>query len=45
MNAPLRGIELGRNARRRNIDETLRSLISEPDHPVSPRMPIYPADI
>jgi len=41
---PMCGIELGRNARRRNVDETVRSLIIEPDHPVSQRLPIHPAD-
>jgi hypothetical protein len=41
----VRGIELGRNARRRNVDETVRSLIIEPVHPVSQRLPIHPADL
>ena len=41
---PVYGIELGRNARRRNVDQTVRSLIIEPDHPVSQRLPIHPAD-
>jgi len=34
-----------RNARRRNVDETVRSVIIEPDHPVSQRLPIRPADL
>ena len=42
---PVRGIELGRNARRRNVDETVRSLIIEPVHPVPQRLPIHPADL
>jgi len=42
---PVRGIELGRNARRRSIDETVRSSIIEPDHPVPQRLPIHPADL
>jgi hypothetical protein len=42
---PVRRIELGRNAQRQNIDETVRSLIIEPDHPVSQRLPIHPSDL
>jgi hypothetical protein len=39
------GVQLGRYARRRNIDETVRSLSIEPDHPVPQRLPIHPADL
>src|SRR5262249_39586983 len=33
------GVELGRHSRRRDIDETVRSLLVEPDHPVPQSMP------
>src|SRR5215831_2630765 len=32
------GVELGRHSRRRDIDETVRSLLVEPDHPVPQRL-------
>lgn len=38
---PVASIEFGRNARRRNVDETVRSLVIEPDHPVPQRLPVH----
>src|SRR6516225_11688211 len=34
-------VELGRHSRRRNIDETVRSLLVESDHPVPQRLTIH----
>src|SRR2546423_11387671 len=42
---PVRIVELGRHARRRDIDETVRPLRVEPDHPVPQRLAIHPADL
>ena len=42
---PVSSIELGRYSRRRNVDETIRSLVIEPDHPVPQRLPVHPADL
>src|SRR5262245_1388769 len=38
------GVELGRHSRRRDIDETVRSVLVEPDHPVSHRLTIHATD-
>src|SRR6266446_9993081 len=38
------GVELGRHSRRRDIDETVRSLLVEPDHPVPQRLTIHATD-
>ena len=38
-------VELGRRARRRNVDETVRPLLVEADHPVTQRLAIHPADL
>src|SRR6516165_6680017 len=38
------GVELGRYSRRRDIDETVRSLLVEPDHPVPQRLTIHATD-
>src|SRR6516164_1912073 len=38
-------VELGRHPRRRNIDETVRSLLVEPDHPVPQRLTIHAANL
>jgi hypothetical protein len=37
-------VEFGRHPRRRNIDETVRSLLVEPDHPVPQRLTIHATD-
>ena len=42
---PVRIVELGRHARRRDVDETVRPLLVEPDHPVPQRLTIHPADL
>jgi hypothetical protein len=42
---PVRGVEFGRHARRGNVNETIRSLVVEPDHPVPQRLPIHPANL
>src|SRR5262249_728474 len=42
---PMGGVELGRHPRRRNIDETVRSLLVEPDHPVPQRLTIHAANL
>src|SRR5262249_16965654 len=39
------GVELGRHPRRRSIDETVRSLLVEPDHPVPQRLTIHAANL
>jgi hypothetical protein len=39
------GVELGRHSRRRDIDETVRSLLVEPDHPVPQRLTIHATDL
>ncbi len=36
---------LGGTPRRGNVDETIRSLLFEPDHPVPQRPPIHPANL
>src|SRR5437660_4436404 len=41
---PVRVVELGRHARRRDVDETVRPLLVEPDHPVPQRLAIHPPD-
>ena len=41
---PVAGIELGRNAGRGNVDETVSSSLIESDHPVPQRLPVHPAD-
>src|SRR5262245_28467845 len=41
----VRGVELGRHPRRRNIDETIRSLLVEPDHPVPQRLTIHATNL
>jgi hypothetical protein len=38
------GVELGRHSRRREIDETVRSLLVEPDYPVPQRLMIHATD-
>src|SRR5262249_19525768 len=38
-------VELGRHPWRRNIDETVRSLLVEPDHPVPQRLTIHAANL
>ena len=38
------GVELGRHSQRRDIDETVRSLLVEPDHPVPQRLTIHATD-
>ena len=38
-------VELGRRARRRNVDETVRPLLVEPDYPVTQRLAIHPAEL
>ena len=43
--SPVRIIELGRHARRRDIDETVRPLLVEPDHPIPQCLTIHPADL
>ena len=35
------GVELGRHSRRRDIDETVRSLLVEPDHPVPQGLTVH----
>ena len=40
----MNSVELGRHPRRRNIDETVRSLLVEPDHPVPQRLTIHATD-
>ena len=42
---PVRVVELGRHARRRDVDETVRPLLVEADHPVPQRLAIHPADL
>src|SRR5439155_19175121 len=42
---PVRMVELGQHARRRDVDETVRPLRVEPDHPVPQRLAIHPADL
>jgi triphosphatase len=37
-------VKLGRHARRRNVDQTLRSLLFEADHPIPQRLAIHPAN-
>src|SRR5215472_17793127 len=37
-------LSLRRHSRRRDIDETVRSLLVEPDHPVSQRLTIHATD-
>src|SRR5262249_2058369 len=39
------GVELRRHSWRRNIDETVRSLLVEPDHPVPQRLTIHAANL
>jgi hypothetical protein len=41
----VRGVELGRHAWRRNVEETVRPLPIEPDHPVPQRLTIHAADL
>src|SRR2546430_2185832 len=41
----MNSVELGRHPRRRNIDETVRSLLVEPDHPVPQRLTIHAANL
>ena len=36
---------IGRHSRRWNIDETIRSLLVEPDHPVPQRLPIHATNL
>src|SRR6516165_10527313 len=38
-------VEFSRHPRRRNIDETVRSLLVEPDHPVPQRLTIHAANL
>src|SRR3954469_1243153 len=38
-------VEFGRRARRRNVDETVRPLLVEPDYPVTQRLAIHPAEV
>jgi hypothetical protein len=38
-------VELGRHTRRRLVDETVRPLLVEPDHPVPQRLTIYAANL
>jgi len=42
---PVQGVELGRHSWRRDIDETVRSLLVEPDHPVPQRLTIHATDL
>src|SRR6266498_3178564 len=39
------GVELGRHSWRRNIDETVHTLLIEPDHPVPQRLTIHAANL
>ena len=39
------GVELGRHSWRRDIDETGRSLLVEPDHPVPQRLTIHATNL
>ena len=39
------GLELGWHAGRWNVNETIRSLVVEPNHPVPQRLPIHPANL
>src|SRR5512132_638755 len=39
------GVELGRHSWRRNIDETVHTLLIEPDHPVPQRLTIHATDL
>jgi len=41
----VQGVELGRHSWRRDIDETVRSLLVEPDHPVPQRLTIHATDL
>lgn len=40
----MRLVEFGRRTRRGDIDQTIRSLLVEPDHPVAKRLPVHSAD-
>src|ERR1700675_1849575 len=42
---PVRIVELGWHARRRNVDETVRPLLVEADYPVPQRLAIHSADL
>src|SRR6185369_10172861 len=42
---PVPLVELRRRAWRGDIDQTIRSLLVEPDHPVAKRLPVHPADL
>jgi len=42
---PVPLIELRRRTWRGDIDQTIRSLLVEPDHPVTKRLPVHPADL
>src|SRR5436190_17823262 len=42
---PVPVVELGRHARRGDVDETIRPLLVEPDHPVPQGLAIHPADL
>jgi hypothetical protein len=39
------GVELGPRSRRRNIDEAVRSLLVEPDHPIPQGLTIHAANL
>src|SRR5258708_40246564 len=41
----MNSVELGRHPRRRNIDETVRSLLVEPDHPVPQHLTIHATNL
>ena len=42
---PVHLVELRRRTWRGDIDQTIRSLLVEPDHPVTKRLPVHPADL
>ena len=42
---PVPLVELRRRTWRGDIDQTIRPLLVEPDHPVAKRLPVHPADL
>jgi hypothetical protein len=42
---PVLRVELRRRTGRGNIDQTIRPLLVESDHPVAKRLPVHPADL